>query len=98
MWRLSNCRCCLQDRNLRFPTGGGDASRITATARRKLGTLGTALDSLQALIESPDSAIVYVLAPIVKQHRVAEVSGVIYIHQQFMLKSHPKWRLVCEQD
>lgn len=43
----------VQERNLKFPEGGPEASRLTATARRKLGTLGGLLDSLRAAIEAP---------------------------------------------
>lgn len=43
----------LQERNLKFPEGGPEASRLTATARRKLGTLGGLLDGLRAAIEAP---------------------------------------------
>ena len=42
-----------QERNLKHPDGGPEASRITATARRKLGTLGSLLDGLRASLESP---------------------------------------------
>lgn len=46
----------LQERNLKFPEGGPEASRLTATARRKLGTLGGLLDSLRASLEGPEQA------------------------------------------
>lgn len=45
-----------QERNLKFPEGGPEASRLTATARRKLGTLGSLLDSLRASLEGPEQA------------------------------------------
>jgi len=41
----------LQDRNLRHPNGGSEASRITAQARRKLGALGSTLDQLRNILE-----------------------------------------------
>ena len=41
----------LQERNVRFPHGGQEASRVTATARRKLGTLGAAVDSMRGDLE-----------------------------------------------
>ncbi|KAK9819807.1 hypothetical protein WJX72_002665 [[Myrmecia] bisecta] len=44
----------IQDRNVRYPTGGPDASRITAVARRKLGSLGTAVDNLRDLLEADE--------------------------------------------
>lgn len=43
----------MQDRNLKFPEGGPEASRITATCRRKLGTLGALLDGLRTSLEGP---------------------------------------------
>jgi SYP5 family syntaxin len=43
----------IQERNLKHPKGGPDASRITAGARRKLGTLNTKLDGLADLLDSP---------------------------------------------
>jgi len=46
----------LQERNLKHPGGGPEASRITAAIRRKLGTLGTLLDNLRTRLESPDCA------------------------------------------
>ncbi|EIE25173.1 Qc-snare protein, Syn8/Syntaxin8-family [Coccomyxa subellipsoidea C-169] len=42
----------IQERNLKFPHGGQEASRVTATARRKLGTLGAAVDSMRSSLES----------------------------------------------
>ena len=41
----------VQDRNLRHPNGGAEASRITAQARRKLGALGSSLDQLRNILE-----------------------------------------------
>ena len=41
----------LQERNLRHPNGGAEASRITAQARRKLGALGSSLDQLRNILE-----------------------------------------------
>lgn len=46
----------IQERNLKFPEGGPEASRITATCRRKLGTLGGLLDSLRSSLEAPQHA------------------------------------------
>ena len=43
-----------QERNLKFPEGGPEARRLTATARRKLGTLGSLLDALRASLEGPE--------------------------------------------
>lgn len=45
----------LQERNLKHPHGGPDASRITAAARRQLGMLGTGIGSLQARLEADHS-------------------------------------------
>lgn len=41
-----------QERNLKHPEGGPEASRITAAARRKLGMLGSLLDALRTSLES----------------------------------------------
>ncbi|KAL4427976.1 hypothetical protein ABPG75_002065 [Micractinium tetrahymenae] len=46
----------IQERNLQFPEGGPEASRITATCRRKLGTLGGLLDGLRTSLEGPQLA------------------------------------------
>ncbi|KAF8055598.1 SYP52 [Scenedesmus sp. PABB004] len=46
----------VQERNLQHPDGGPEASRMTANARRKLGTLGTSLDQLFRWIDSPEAA------------------------------------------
>ncbi|PSC69786.1 Qc-snare Syn8 Syntaxin8-family [Micractinium conductrix] len=43
----------IQERNLKYPEGGPEASRITATCRRKLGTLGGLLDGLRTSLEGP---------------------------------------------
>lgn len=52
--------CCLsvnpQDRNMNHSEGGPEASRMTAAARRKLGTLGTSLDQLFRWLDSADAA------------------------------------------
>jgi len=45
-----------QERNINHPDGGPEASRMTAAARRKLGTLGTSLDSLFRWLDSPEAA------------------------------------------
>ena len=45
----------LQERNVNHPDGGPEASRMTAAARRKLGTLGTSLDSLYSWLDSDDA-------------------------------------------
>ncbi|KAK9868877.1 hypothetical protein WJX84_007675 [Apatococcus fuscideae] len=46
----------IQDRNTKHPNGGPEASRVTATARRKLGTLGTSLENLRESLETTSSA------------------------------------------
>lgn len=46
----------IQERNLHHPDGGPEASRMTAAARRKLGTLGTNLDRLASWVDSPEAA------------------------------------------
>lgn len=43
---------CFQDRNLKHPNGGPQASRMTAAARRKIGSLGTAIESLESLLKA----------------------------------------------
>jgi SYP5 family syntaxin len=45
-----------QERNANHPDGGPEASRATAAARRKLGTLGTSIDTLYRWLDSPDAA------------------------------------------
>jgi SYP5 family syntaxin len=49
---------CLQpqERNLQYPDGGPDASRMTATARRKLSILGTQLEQLFKWLDSSEAA------------------------------------------
>jgi hypothetical protein len=47
---------CLQERNVKHPDGGPEASRLTATARRKLGTLGSLVDGLRSSLEAPQYA------------------------------------------
>lgn len=44
-----------QERNLKHPHGGPDASRITAAARRQLGMLATGIGSIQAHLEADRS-------------------------------------------
>lgn len=46
----------LQERNLQYPDGGPDASRMTATARRKLSILGTQLEQLFKWLDSSEAA------------------------------------------
>ena len=46
----------IQERNIKYPEGGPEASRITATARRKLGTLGSLLDGLRSSLEASQDA------------------------------------------
>lgn len=41
---------------MNHPDGGPEASRITAAARRKLGTLGTTLDTLFKWLDSPEAS------------------------------------------
>lgn len=53
----------VQERNLKFPEGGPEASRITASCRRKLGTLGSLLDSLRSTLESGQYVGMWVLPP-----------------------------------
>lgn len=40
---------------MNHPDGGPEASRITAAARRKLGSLGTTLDQLFKWLDSPEA-------------------------------------------
>lgn len=42
----------LQERNLKYPNGGSEASRITAQVRRNLGSLGSKTDALQKKLEA----------------------------------------------
>jgi len=44
----------IQDRNVNNAAGGSEASRKTATARRKMGTLGTLIEKLLGQLESPE--------------------------------------------
>ncbi|PNH01546.1 Syntaxin-52 [Tetrabaena socialis] len=46
----------IQERNLRHPTGGPDASRLSAAARKKLGTLGVQLDRLLRWLDGSEAA------------------------------------------
>lgn len=46
----------LQERNLKHGLGGPEASRITASARRRLGTLGSTLENLRSALEGPPCA------------------------------------------
>ena len=48
--------CASQDRNTKYPSGGPEASRATATARKKLGTLGTSLENLREALETGANA------------------------------------------
>jgi len=61
----SRCEsCCLlgtpfrppQERNLNHPEGGPEASRLTASARRKLGTLGTQVEKLSQWLDSSEAS------------------------------------------
>ena len=54
-----------QERNLSLPNGGPEASRMTATARRKLGTLGTQIDKMLRGVDSVESSHLYVSIPVV---------------------------------
>ncbi|KDD75355.1 hypothetical protein H632_c726p1, partial [Helicosporidium sp. ATCC 50920] len=45
----------IQERNTQYGGEGPEASRITAAARRKLGTLGTILDRLKHGLDGPES-------------------------------------------
>lgn len=47
---------CPQERNLKYPEGGQDASRMTASARRKIGTLGTLIEKLVRALDAPECA------------------------------------------
>ncbi|GFR48497.1 hypothetical protein Agub_g10396 [Astrephomene gubernaculifera] len=46
----------IQERNLRHPNGGPEASRLSAAARKKLGTLGVSTDRLLRWLDSPDAS------------------------------------------
>lgn len=54
--QCAGCLLCWQDRNMNHPDGGPEASRMTASARRKLGTLGTSLDQLFRWLDSSEAA------------------------------------------
>lgn len=41
---------------MNYPEGGPEASRMTAAARRKLGSLGTTLEQLFKWLDSADSS------------------------------------------
>lgn len=45
-----------KERNLRYPSGGSQASHMTAQARRKLGSLGTSIGSLREMLNDPKVA------------------------------------------
>ncbi|EFJ47641.1 Qc-SNARE, Syn8/Syntaxin8-family [Volvox carteri f. nagariensis] len=45
----------IQERNLRYPNGGPEASRLSAAARKKLGTLGVQLDRLLRWLDTSDA-------------------------------------------
>ena len=45
-----------QERNVKYPNGGQEASRVTAAARRKLGSLGSAVENLRELLDGPQCA------------------------------------------
>ena len=49
----------VQERNMKYPNGGQEASRVTAAARRKLGSLGSALDNLRDMLDGPQCADAY---------------------------------------
>ena len=44
---------------MKYPNGGQEASRVTAAARRKLGSLGSALDNLREMLDGPQCADAY---------------------------------------
>jgi len=44
----------IQERNIKHPNGGPEASRISAAARRRLANLMTLLDKLADMLESPE--------------------------------------------
>jgi syntaxin of plants SYP5 len=45
----------INERNLKYPGGGPESSRITAAARRKLATLASLLDGLRTTLETSDT-------------------------------------------
>ncbi len=40
---------------MKFPQGGQEASRVTAAARKKLGSLGALIDNMRGVVESVSS-------------------------------------------
>jgi len=46
----------LQERNLKYPSGGSQASHMTSQARRKLGSLGTSIQNLRDMLTDPKVA------------------------------------------
>lgn len=46
----------IQERNQRHPNGGPEASRLSAAARKKLGTLGVQVDKLVRALDGPEAA------------------------------------------
>ncbi len=55
--RSSPCVSWVQDRNVTNAGGGPEASRKTATARRKLGTLGTLIEKLLKTVDAPEAQL-----------------------------------------
>ena len=51
--RMQTAHLPAQERNLKHPHGGQEASRVTAVARRKLGSLATAIDGMRDALDSP---------------------------------------------
>uniref|UniRef100_A0A7S0YDD8 t-SNARE coiled-coil homology domain-containing protein n=1 Tax=Polytomella parva TaxID=51329 RepID=A0A7S0YDD8_9CHLO len=47
----------IQERNVKFPEGGPEASRLSAVARKKIGTLGMELDKLLQTVDSPNNRL-----------------------------------------
>ena len=45
----------IQERNIKFPHGGQEASRVTAAARKKLGSLGALVDNMRGDVEAASS-------------------------------------------
>ena len=46
----------VQERNMNHPQGGSEASRLTASARRKLGGLGGSLEALYSWLDGPEAS------------------------------------------
>jgi hypothetical protein len=46
----------VQERNMNHPQGGAEASRLTASARRKLGGMGASLEALYAWLDGPEAS------------------------------------------